>query len=607
MRIERAAFQLRLGAPHDPYVHLDLETFTQPLLVTSGLDTLTEYDRTVSLTDRTIERHDRFERVTWTAKSTLWDKRFHLDVHAGHLEYHYEVAGHGTVDTVHYFEGIDDHGFRPDFDLLKYYLGGGGRTPHKEYATGSPAAFRTVFCPEPTCFAKQYFRPHEYAVVSVTTDMGHHGGHFIVNPGLTCFAVAADEGREWLAMGVHAAPGEHLFTDYEYVGGEEFGLTLKCWGARTVDGSLHLPSIVLVPGRTLDAALRGYVGVLRRSGAAPSVRREQAAWWDAPILSGWGHQCYKADLFRIRSPRERRKDNATYMMCTQASYLDFLERIDARGVPWGTVIIDIRWFMAGGLKDVDIGRWPDLRGFVDGLHARGKRVLLWWGAWDPEGVPAEQCVRYEPPVDGLRNEPGRLEKFGMPVPGQKLAIDITLPAVRDRIRAQVRRLLGAGPDCYDADGFKIDYVSATPAIYGLAFPEGSGRLLGVEALKNLHALLYETAKEVKPDALISGQSPHPYFAGVQDMIRFGDTYTRNPDSVLAEMTFRAEMFRAADDGWLLDTGCWPMPSRRAFREYVPEQPRLGVPGLYYATHLDTTGEALDESDFALVRASWPSP
>jgi hypothetical protein len=31
---------------------------------------------------------------------------------------------------------------------------------------------------------------------------------------------------------------------------------------------------------------------------------------------------------------------------------------------------------------------------------------------------------------------------------------------------------------------------------------------------------------------------------------------------------------------------------------------LGVPALYYATHLDYSGEALTPSDYALVRDTW---
>lgn len=36
--------------------------------------------------------------------------------------------------------------------------------------------------------------------------------------------------------------------------------------------------------------------------------------------------------------------------------------------------------------------WPDLRGWIAGQHRAGRRVLLWWKAWDAEGLPAAECV-----------------------------------------------------------------------------------------------------------------------------------------------------------------------------------------------------------------------
>ena len=88
------------------------------------------------------------------------------------------------------------------------------------------------------------------------------------------------------------------------------------------------------------------------------------------------------------------------------------------------------------------------------------------------------------------------------------------------------------------------------------------------------------------------------------MLRLGDIYTHRPDSVVPEMTFRAEMARIADPDWLVDTDGWPIPSLTAFREYVDVQPTLGVPSLYYATHLDTTGEPLTPDDYARIRKAW---
>lgn len=590
--------------PSRPWIWLDLATFNQPLRVEVSVDTPDAFDRSVCVTWDGVQHQGARERLSWIAKSTLWSKRYHVDVHTGHVEAHAEVHGDGEVDAIRFFDAIPDAGFRAHFALTKHF-NDKGQTDARAYSVGSPVAFRRVFCPEPNSYAHQVFRPFEYAQVSVNADLDYQGGNFVANPGLLCFAVAADPDREWLAFGLAVEPGEYLFSEYEYLGGENFALGLNSWGARSVRGTFRTPRMVIVPGATPEQALTRYVEVLRESGLMPRARREQPGWWSRPIVCGWGHQSYQADLFRIRSTPERQPDNAAYTLSTQVNYRNIVDRLDTHDLPWGTLVIDARWFLAGGLKNVDVGRWPDLRGFVDAQHRRGRRVLVWWGPWDPEGIPAEQCVRYQPGDHPSRqNRPGRLAKFGTPTTGKKLAVDITLPQVRDRIRSQVRALLGSGPDGFDADGFKIDHMSAVPGIYGMAFPVGSGRLFGIEAVREYLALLYEAAKDIKPDALLIGQSPNPYLADVQDMLRLGDIYTHHSDSMVPEMTFRAAMARVADPGWLIDTDGWPIPSLAAFREYVDAQPALGVPSLYYATHLDTTGEAFTVDDYVRIRRAW---
>lgn len=598
---ERAAFRVRAD-PDGGRFWLDTGSLAQEFRADIGIDSLTALDRTVTVAWLGSEQHRDFERLSWSAVSTLWSKRLHLDVYKDHAEFHADVHGTGDVDSVRYFDTIPDAGFVPHFALTKHF-NDKGQTDAREHSVGSPISFREVFCPEPNSHNRQFLRPYEYAQISVNADLDAHGGNFIANPGPLCFALGAGSERGWLGLGLAVPPGEYLFSEYEYLGGKDFALRVNSWGARVVRGRMRTPRIVLVPARTAAATVGRYVRVLLESGLVKRPKRSAALWWERPIVCGWGHQCYQADLFRIRSTPERPADNAAYTLCTQATYRDMLDHLDAQGIPWGTLVIDARWFLAGGLKNVDTGRWPDLRGFVDFQHGQGHKVLLWWGPWDPEGVPAEECIRYLPGAQpGRQNRPGRMAKFGAPEPGRKLTVDITLPVVRQRIRDQVSLLLG--PSGFDADGLKIDHVSAAPGVYEMAFPDGSGRLFGIEAVRSCLHLLYETAKQVKPDALVIGQSPDPYLADVQDMLRLGDVYSVRADSVAEEMTFRAAMVRQVDPAWPIDTDGWPMPSLAAFREYVDTQPSLGVPSLYYATHLDTTGEALTQDDYARIRKAW---
>ncbi|MGW4961596.1 TIM-barrel domain-containing protein [Nonomuraea sp. NPDC004186] len=594
--------------PELPGMEIGLDGFRQFLRLDVNADTLESFDRNVSASWHGVTDQGTHERLDWTAKSTLWSKRYHLDIHSGHLDFHAEIYGEGLIDRIRYFDVISDRDHRP-FSTRTMHLIDYGRTPVRAYTTGSPISFRRVFSPEPNYYGRREFEPFEYAQISVAGDSEYCGGNLIANPGLLCFAVAADPSREWLAFGLAVRPGEHLFSDFEYLGGADFSFALTCWGALRVTGTYLTPHMVIVRGDTAELAVAAYVDVLRDSGLVPSPVREQPEWWSRPIVSGWGHQCYQADLFRVRSGAERQPDNAAYMLCAQANYRDMLDRLDAHDLPWGTLVVDARWFLSGGLKDVDVGRWPDLPGFIEALHRRGKRVLIWWSPWDTEDIPAGDCVTYRPEVSlGLPNRPGRRAKTpkgNLPMntlpAGTKLAVDITLPAVRERIRQQVRALLG--PDGLGADGLKIDHMWATPGSYGMAFPEGSGRLFGLEAARAYLSLLYETAKDIRPDAILSGHSPNPYLADVQDMVRISP-WSRFPESVVSEARHSAAMARLADPGWLIDTNGHPMPSLTAFREYMSLQPELGVPSLLYATHLDTTGEAFTDDDYAMIRRAW---
>ena len=48
----------------------------------------------------------------------------------------------------------------------------------------------------------------------------------------------------------------------------------------------------------------------------------------------------------------------------------------------------------------------------------------------------------------------------------------------------------------------------------------------------------------------------------------------------------------AGPGVIIDTDNWPIKDRAMWRSYVKRQPELGVPALYFATHIDRTGEPL---------------
>jgi hypothetical protein len=304
----------------------------------------------------------------------------------------------------------------------------------------------------------------------------------------------------------------------------------------------------------------------------PSAQRSSSQqprpdWWQTPIFCGWGEQCYLAASQGGRAPDYARQD----------VYEDFLETLEARDVIPGIVVLDDKWQSTYGENRADETKWPDLRGFIAGQHARGRRVLLWLKAWDPEGLPLEECIT---------------NASDLPI-----ACDPSTPAYEHRLRAAVRRMISA--EGYDADGFKIDFTARIPAGPGLNI---HGDTWGLELMRLYLKILHSEAKRMKPDALIMTHTPHPYLEDVVDMIRLNDINSSR--DINESMAHRARVAAIACPNLSIDTDDWPMPDKAAWRKYTRLQPQLGVPSLYYATHIDSTGEALDADDYALIRETW---
>jgi len=155
------------------------------------------------------------------------------------------------------------------------------------------------------------------------------------------------------------------------------------------------------------------------------------------------------------------------------------------------------------------------------------------------------------------------------------------------------------PDGLDADGFKVDFTARTPTGQGLEHAPGSW---GIALLHELLATFYEAAKEAKPDALVITHTPHPAFVDVTDMIRLNDVI--GGVDLVEQMEFRAEVVRAACPELPIDTDDWRVPDKRSWREFLAAKPAIGVPSLYYASHLDATGEELEDDDYAALREVW---
>jgi hypothetical protein len=388
-------------------------------------------------------------------------------------------------------------------------------------------------------------------------------------------AAPATATGEWLGIGLVAPVGELGFGELAYRSSDDgFELVMDYEGHTALSGRFESPAVVLQPGCADPfAGLAAHRELLAARGIGTRTRTETAGWWTDPMFCGWGAQCARAVT----------SGGTPQAACTQQGYDRFLAELAEKGLHPPTIVVDDGWQAAYGRSDPDPARWPDLAGWIAARHGSGQHVLLWWPAWEAEGVPPELCVR---------------DAAGSPV-----ALDPRSAAGRRLLADCVAEMLSPGG--LDADGLKVDFTARTPLGASLR-PQGSP--WGIALLHDLLSVIYRAAKSAKPDALVITHAPHPSFAGVADMIRLNDILRLDDPvpaaPVVEQMTLRAAVVAAACPQLLVDTDDWCMPDRAQWREYLAVKGELGVPALYYTTHLDRTGERLEDRDYEALAALW---
>ena len=553
-QLETERYRLRL-APEKPFVYLEDHQGNRlaELFVLSSIHPMHTRDDTTQTGSWVVEESENEVLFSLKASSSAWrSKTYSFRCRPDRLIYEVEVEGSGQLSEVNYF--------------------GGFSSAQNRWGSGffwSGQSFFKGFNPTPNSDEVNYFSPAEGSQIEMMGVPLPVKSTWFFTPPPFCLCFAGK--RDWLGLGVEAAPGDNRFTQYAYHGQRGgFYLSLAYEGHTTVQGRYRLPSIGFDFTKDEYQALNSHIHALHAAGWAPiGSKANKAAWWREPIFCGWGQQCYQAEIEKGKA--------ASYSR--QELYEDYLEVLSNQGIEPGMVVLDDKWQATYGQNQADERKWPDLHGFIAQQHHSGKKVLLWLKAWDPEGVPVDECIT---------------NAAGLP-----LAVDPTNPAYEARLRESIRCMLS--PDGYNADGFKIDFTARVPSGPGICL---YGDTWGLELMKLYLAIIYEEAKQVKREALIMTQTPHPYLADVTDMVRLNDINMRS--DVNKAMQLRARIVKLSCPDAIIDTDNWPMRDRAAWRRYLNLQRQLGVPSLYYATHIDSTLEPLTPKDYELVRQVWGS-
>lgn len=478
--------------------------------------------------------------LVWRAKSSLWEKKYTLICTPARFRYRVEVMGDGRVDSVNYFSG--------DLSAKKH---------------GSEYEFAEGFYP---CAPWQpedsyYFHPEKR----------YSRWNVLMIPPMFCYAFRCEGASDWLGLGLVAERGEHNFGRFDYNPARDemdtsFWLSTDQNGHTKVSGSWTAPEIIGFGAADESDAMQSYSDYYFSTGIA-EVKESTVPprFWHGPVACGWIEQIVEGHLDGKNPTDYARED----------FYEDYVKRLHERGLDPKVLIIDDKWQKEYAPAVPDETKWRDLKAFIARRHAEGIHTLLWFKLWDGEGFEDELCVKAD---NGSRR------------------LDPSNPEVIRRIKASVKRLLS--PEGLDADGFKIDFAFFNPE--GRGFTTYSGKY-GTELLYDYMKFIYETAKEVKPDALINCSPCHPYFAHICDHARLHDYDYRRRDNT-EDLTTRAKLFAIANPGTLIDTDNAGYSSHRDTMRWLLCQPKIGVPDIYSIRGVRE--DFITDNDLEAIAETW---
>lgn len=172
-----------------------------------------------------------------------------------------------------------------------------------------------------------------------------------------------------------------------------------------------------------------------------------------------------------------------------------LPKVREMGYDWA--VLDDGWQVAEGDWSPNPTRFPDgeesMKALVDQIHSEGLKAKLWWA---PLAVDPGTNLITKHPEYLLLDEDGQKRHISW---WNAYYLDPSVPAVQEYTKGVVEKILKD----WDWDGLKIDgqHLNGVPPCYNPAHhharPEES-----VEALPKFFQMIYETARSIKPDAVV---------------------------------------------------------------------------------------------------------
>lgn len=388
-------------------------------------------------------------------------------------------------------------------------------------------------------------------------------------------------GKQWAGIALGAEPESNHYVGWTYRPGKDASqFTLEIYYEVQWENCGNWCTLLVEEPRhdSAPSVIRNYAQWLRYRSWVPCPQRQTSNWWHQPFAQAWGEQC---NLVNQRGRSIWIDVDAVPALDTQANEMRWFGHMDEKAIPYGVASLGDKWQLSRHRLVPDPAKFPDLGGYADWHHQRGRHLVAWLGMWRADEAPASMCI-----CDSK---------------GKRLSLDPESPAFRKQLQEDVTRLIS--PEGFNLDGFFLDFTAEIPT--GAPQRPTGGRW-GLELLHEYVRLIHEAAKAAKPDAMIMAHCCHPYFADVVDVLRLNDYAFVNP-TVVEQMVYRASIAKASSD-WLINTDGWCMYDIDQWREVLEAAPDIGIPATWFTHGVFGEGslsyEAFTENDYAAWKAVW---
>lgn len=634
--IEGLNYKIKYCPDRPMYVDLQfVNGIGAELFVPSGCDRDEMIDEIISVDEPKVTKLTDSVEISFKGKTTLWGKaEYTFKCFNDKVLYSYQVFGQGSLDNARFFEGFLKDDPRMKGKYYPLFCGWGRHVawhrPVKEFMKSSMPKFHLVYSSGINSADIRHFMYYEDTTIRINSGRVYLGGDWLVTPPPFLYIMGNQQKDKWVTMGLIEKSGNCDFMDYQYCGGEGFGLNVNYDGYTKIEDSWQSPAILFQMCDDEYDGTAKHTTLLRDNGYVKKNehRNNIPRWWKEPIFGGWGEQMFHAHHWEdYYQGQASGYSSFGAKLCTRKAYEKMLGQLEEKGINPTILIVDNRWFQEDHQLDVDDELWPDMKSFIKQQHKKGRKVILWVSPFAycqskaGKDVPISEHMvinkeeNYVLKIDTdvfyeACNREKRKVRTKPKFEAQEkkehvlwnLVLDVLNPDYEKRLRDKIHYLLS--PDGLDADGFEFDYTHFLPISRGV-HPVSSRKetIWGVRYLHRLLWIYYDQAKKAKSDSLIISHTFNPHFDDVADMLRLQDIYTDNR-SIVDLMHHRAKIAKIVSPGCVIHTDQHPMPSLEAWREYAKFQSEIGNPCLYYVSGIETTKERFTEDDWRMLRGVW---